>query len=240
VVVYTRNPLSYFTSFLQQLSKIALYNPTIFGQLSHICCNYHNELHNFIHAFGIENLKSTPFEKAVKHVYGPVGHFYEKILQFNFAELTEINFFKENIGFSQLAVNFLMIMNKHYPRNTIDYADVLLIGRSLSGNKFKLSKEIRQLLLDKSKNSILFLSNTFQTPYSIKSIKAQIDNDTDPSHDLTDETREEIAKLSTQIGPTARDCINKFILTDQYHLENELIQKELLKCIKDDKSTSYL
>lgn len=219
IVGYLRNPMTLLTSSVQQNLKDCNGSTYLdidkFSQVMTM-----STLKDWLNTFGINNIKFLKYEDAVKHVYGPVGYFYDNFLKFELNDISKIKIKKINESCSQIAIDICSFINNKirihknekigglvYQKNN----DKLLIVRALSGFKFKLSKQDRYNHLARCKEYVLFLKDTFGIEYSIEKMKQDIDQDTEPCHIPTKRNLKEIANIFYRLDKFTQNCVIEYI-----------------------------
>lgn len=142
IILYVRNPITYFSAFVQTTNISNTENNFV---------NYRNQFkflysifENLTKVFGKENINIYQFEDTCKHEYGPTGYFLD-ILKFSNEDIHNINYINSNIGMSMEAFNIMKFINEKEPLfisgsvNKNRYKGENIAISQIKGDKFKLT-----------------------------------------------------------------------------------------------------
>ncbi len=221
IVAYVRNPMTLLTSAFQEVVRNVLYyTARDFETFSHLFTCQNMQLQKFIQVFGKENVRVFQFEEAVKHPQGSVGFFYDAVLNVKPHEMSQLKIKKSNEGMSQIAADICLFINDKVPMFNQDRTafsghrregDLLLLTGALTGEKFKLAKELRLSYLDKIKAQIQYLKETFGIEYSIEQMKQDIEMDTEPNHVPTEKNMQELSRIFYKLDPVIQDGVIDYV-----------------------------
>lgn len=158
VIIYVRNPYDFIRSNYGEYQKTGINK-----DISSIKPNYELRFERIFSTFDENNIKIYKFEDAIKNSFGPVGHFYEKVLRFSDKEIKSFKLIRSNESYSQLALELCKhinsrgsLVNDSLKLNTNRTAYDLFPIIKIDGSKFKLNKEESDIA---SNNSIKEIDN---------------------------------------------------------------------------------
>ena len=168
IVACTREHTSWFASYIQQSIKVA--RPVDFANaIADTAAYYQNNLAKFFNVFNKENMIVYKFEDIKKYKEGPIGMFFSHINVDT--EGVDLIDFRSNEGYSGVAVDILMYINKRLPLLVDEqlskgrrFFDDRMLGR-LSGEKYLLTREIIADVHMKSLGDKIWLRDYFGIDY---------------------------------------------------------------------------
>lgn len=174
IIISIRNILYFMNSITQQTIK------SLF-EVNYVELNkkytYYNQINKFAEVFGKDNLIVYDFESTVKHTFGVVGCFLEKI-NFNKESLKFLKIVKTNEGISDIACEIIDFINTKEPlvcNNDISkkrfLGDTKMIEK-FSGGKFIIEKKFQKEIIEKSLKDRVWLKENYNIDYlNLKPLK---------------------------------------------------------------------
>lgn len=169
VVIYVRNPVSYFTSLFQQHLKMP-FRKDVYSDLGILHSQY-IYLENPVKVFGKESVLVYSFEDACKHKFGLAGCFFE-LIGFSEDDLCRLTYIRENDGMSQEALNIITFINKREPlyvNNKLNkkrtYWDFIELS-NIKGSKFYLENYKIENNINNIKENLLYLKKEYGIDYT--------------------------------------------------------------------------
>lgn len=215
VFAYVRNPLSFYTSGVQQLIQWGeFYDPELNKEPHPLGISVFPHLKKIINVFGEKNTHIYRFEDGLLHQYGPVGFFLEHILQFNKEEIQKMNLIKKNTGVSQIATDLCNYINfKTYDLNygLTKVLELQTLCASISGDKFKLSTQEKLNYLPQFIKDNHFLKEAFGIEYSMDDIFYNIEQNIESCHIPSRKNLFEITQNFCKVTPIIQDCIIEYL-----------------------------
>lgn len=228
LVGYVRDPIASLTSAFQTYACYLHYSENDIDSSS-VRLSSTSPIESMAEVFGMEQIKLHKFEDAIQHEYGPVGFFYENFLSFTREDISRLDIKKENESMSQIAVDLCCYINaaapmydkNHQPTGLRKRFDLALIRTTISGPKFKLSKDNRYKHLYRCEEKVNYLKVAFGIHYSYEKMKEAIDSDIEPSHIPTKQNLSEIDSIFYKVHSVIQDCIISYLQQLTYSLDED-------------------
>jgi len=206
-VLYVRNPISLSISKVQEDIKAGQHTLKSVIKNIRLDSKEHSikqRIEDVEKVFGKGLTEVYPFEKALEHTQGPVGHFLS-IIGFNKDEIAKFYIEKSNESLSQLAANMISFINEKYPlfedgaiKAPRENGDTLPITK-IKGMKFDLTFEQKKELRDKYNDEIVWLRDHFGIDYSATIKKSKVEKKCVIFSDQILQIKEAYAKTSNMI-----------------------------------------
>lgn len=224
IVVYVRDFIAHYTSLLQHIIRKHYISSSDYDRYFELFLNSENlafTLQKCINVFETNDIQVFKFEDAILHPYGPVGFFYDKVLNFKIEDIGKLNIKKNNDGCSQIAIDICQFINDTEPMYNNECTALsgkrtlgdLSLFYKITGEKFKLEKMDRLYYLDKGRSQINQFNNTFGFKYSLDAMRFAIENDTEPCHIPSEKNIEEIDAILCKLDPILQNCVIRYLRT---------------------------
>ncbi|WP_077329089.1 hypothetical protein [Virgibacillus siamensis] len=177
VITYTRNPVKWAISMIQQRMKAGQKYENIFDNLiSGILPRlFVDRIGNFVEVFGKEAVEVFPFEDAVKHEFGPVGHFLVEI-GIDKHTINGIKKISTNPSMSMFTGNLLAHINEEVPiikggkMNEKRYEKDYFPLYEIKGEKYDITVNEKQIIKAVTKIDNDWLNDNFNISYQNEEI----------------------------------------------------------------------
>ncbi|WP_077329208.1 hypothetical protein [Virgibacillus siamensis] len=217
ILIYTRNPVSWTGSTLQQRFKDGFRYAPAMDKLKNqtLPTLFQDKIGKFIDIFGKKAVHVYSFEEARTHDNGMVGHFLEQ-LNADKETAEKMKEIRKNDGMSMFTGEFLKYINGNVPlfkngkpnkkRHRRDHQPLL----TLPGDKFDLPMQTKKEISLIVQNDLKWLKNKYHIDYLHEEIKEK------NNYENVDKTFDAIEKIYPTLTKTIRNSIVDF-------MENKLL-----------------
>lgn len=212
ILIYTRNPVSWTGSTLQQRFKDGFRYAPAMDKLKNqtLPTLFQDKIGKFIDIFGKKAVHVYSFEKARKHDMGMVGHFLEE-LNVDKKTIKNMNQIRKNDSISMFTGEFLKYINDSVPlfkkgkqnkkRHRKDHQPLL----KLPGGKFELPLKEKKEIASIVENDLKWLKKKYQIDYLHEDVKEK------KNYEDVDKSFNEIEEVYPTLTKTIRDSIVEFM-----------------------------
>ncbi|WP_174614879.1 hypothetical protein [Virgibacillus ihumii] len=219
IMIYTRNPVTWAVSTIQQQFKYGDQYDTVLKIRKNrdLPTLFQDKIGKFIDIFGKDSVYVYPFEEARTHEMGMVGHLLEE-LNIDKKVINNIKQIRTNESMSMFTGEFLTYINYRIPliidgkqngnRHISDHQPLLKIG----GNKFDISLEEKKKIAKVTQHDIGWLKESYGIDYTYENLKET------KIYENIDTSFKDIEKIYPNLTKTIRDSLVEF-------MENKLISE---------------
>jgi hypothetical protein len=172
VIIYVRDPQSWSVSAIQEIIKNeGTYQITLEKINDELKNFFRNRLEKFERVFGKESVYIYSFEEAIKHEFGPVGHFLSMV-GFKHEQISKFNIIRSNERVSLVTGEILSYINEKIPmiingklnekRSNGDFVPLL----NIAGPKFDIPDNDKKKLFESCREDVEWLKDNFEIDYS--------------------------------------------------------------------------
>lgn len=214
IIVYVRNPISFFISNIQESIKAGLHTIETSSNIdiSTKTFSTKRKLEDLTEIFGKKSINAYTFESATKHHRGPVGHFLSLIGFDKHKDLDKFYIEKSNESISLLAANIISFINKRCPL-FVDGAinksrrdgDTIPLSK-LEGDKFDIPQSKKLELRDAYNDEIIWLRDSWGIDYS-EDTYSDRNNETSVSEAQLIQTK----KIHGECSPVIQSLIEEYL-----------------------------
>jgi hypothetical protein len=227
ILYCARSNVGYASSAYQQAVKMGRYHD-INDQIWRYSQLYKKRLKNAIKAFGKEKISVYQFEDTVKHPFGPVGYFMEK-LGVDAEALRPLEMTRVNESVSYQAIEIMADINEKCPmtigevknplRQRMDMDPILKI----SGPRYHISNDLANRILQAAMKDIVWLEENFACAYPRvhETVK-------EPALNYDARYYEECISAFGDLNPVMKQHFYAFIV-DKHGAVTDPCQRELFK-----------
>lgn len=212
VMIYTRNPVTWAVSTIQQQFKYGDQYSTVLDKRKKqdLPTLFQDKIGKFVDIFGKESVYVYPFEEARTHEMGMVGHFLEE-LNVDKKVIKDMKQIRTNESTSMFTGEFLTFINDRIPliingkqnenRHISDHQPLLKIR----GDKFDIPLEEKKKIASVAKHDIGWLKKTYGIDYSYENLKKT------KKYENIDTSFKDIEKIYPSLTKTMRDSLVEFM-----------------------------
>lgn len=224
VIVYTRHPLSWSSSIIQEKIKGGLtYEQSLIEILSIVTANFSHHIGKLIEVFGRKNVSVFQFENSIKYEFGLVGHFLSNI-NFPIDQIKKIEEHRNNESLSMISADIINFINKREPliingklnekRSNGDIYPLL----NICGEKFDINNDDKKKIMDACKKDSEWLYHNFGINYK----ELLTHNMSDHKLLFTKEVIEDIKKAYVKVTPVLKDIIAMYLADNLANVEKSI------------------
>ncbi|WP_174614880.1 hypothetical protein [Virgibacillus ihumii] len=212
VLIYTRNPVTWTGSTLQQRFKDGFQYAPAMDKLKNrtLPTMFQDKIGKFVNIFGKKAVHVYSFEKSRTHDMGMVGHFLEQ-LDVDKKTTRNMNQIRKNDSMSMFTGEFLKYINNRTPlfrkgkqnktRHRRDHQALL----TLPGDKFDLSLNEKKEIASIMKNDLKWLKKKYRIDYLHENIKEKA------NYKNVDKSLDALEKMYPTLTKTIRNALVEFM-----------------------------